>query len=280
MGCADMQKLSVVELKEKARQLRISVIKMLSEAGSGHSGGSLGMADVFACVYFGGVMQYDPKNPDWSERDRFILSNGHICPIRYAAMAEAGFFPKEELLTLRKINSRLQGHPSITNLPGLESSNASLGQGLGIACGKALAARLDEKKHWVFCCISDGECDEGSTWEAVMFASHHKISNLIAFIDDNGTQMDGDSKNIIDLEPLEKKFQEFGWEAWACNGHDIPAILAAFEKAKALKSDKPRIIIFKTVIGKGVSFMEGKWQWHGKAPNKEETAQALKELGA
>src|SRR3989338_148573 len=275
-----MQKLGGQELKEKARQLRILVVKMLSEAGSGHAGGSMGMADVFACLYFGGVMQYDPKNPGWNDRDRLILSNGHICPIRYAAMAEAGFFPKEELSTLRKINSRLQGHPDAKGLPGFESSNTSLCQCLGIACGKALAARLDGRKNWVFCSLGDGECDEGATWEAVAFAAHHQLANVIAFVDDNGTQMDGDTRDILEMEPLEEKFRNFGWETAVCNGHDINAIMAAFDKDKKRASGEPKMIIFKTVIGKGASFMEGKWQWHGKVPNKEETVQALKELGA
>lgn len=253
---------------------------MVTTAQSGHPGAPLGLADIFSCLYFS-VLNHDPAKPDWKERDRLILSNGHVCAVRYAAMAESGYFPKEELLTFRKMGSRLQGHPSRLDLPGLESSNASLGQGLGIAVGMALAARLDKRTNFVYACLSDGECEEGSTWEAAMFASKYKLDNLIAFIDRNKIQIDGGTETIMPLEPFAAKWRDHNWSVIEADGNDCKQILASFEKArKNAGSGRPTAIIFTTIMGKGVSFMEGKHEWHGKPPSPEQGEAALKELAA
>lgn len=269
----DVRKLALI-----ANDIRVDIVQMLLEAGSGHSAGPMGLADIFSCLYFN-VLNHDPQNPYWNERDRFILSNGHCAPVRYAAMAEAGFFPKEELSTLRKLGSCLQGHVDRLCLPGLENTNASLGQGLGVAAGMAYAARMDNRNNFVYCGLGDGECDEGSVWESAMFASHYKLDNLIAFVDRNDIQIDGFTRDVMNLEPFAEKWVSFGWNVFITGGHDIPKILEAFEWVKSKAgSGKPSVIIFKTTPGKGVSFMEGKFQWHGKAPNAEEAAIALKEL--
>jgi transketolase len=269
----DVRKLALI-----ANDIRVDIIQMLLEAGSGHSAGPLGLTDIFSCLYFS-VMNHDPQNTGWDGRDRFVLSPGHCAPVRYAAMAEAGFFPKEELKTLRKLGSRLQGHVDRIWLPGLENTNASLGQGTGIAAGMALAAMKDNKQHTVFVCVSDGECDEGSTWEAAMFASHYKLDNLIAFVDRNDIQIDGFTHDVMNLEPFADKWKSFGWNVYIEGGHDIAKILQAFEWAKSKRgSGKPSVIIFKTIPGKGVSFMEGKADWHGKPPSKDEAVIALNEL--
>jgi transketolase len=278
---------AVIEMAEKpgarelsliANTMRQHVIRMLLSAKSGHSAGPLGMADIFAAMYFS-VLNHDPKKPDWDARDRLILSNGHICPILYAALAEAGYFPREELLTLRKLGSRLQGHQHPGELPGIENAGGPLGQGLGISCGIASALRLDNNPARIYCLCSDGEHGEGATWEAAMFAAKYKLSNLIAIMDRNFIQIDGTTEGVMPLEPLAEKYRAFGWSTLEVDGHDIPAFLLAIEKAKANKAG-PTMIIAKTTPGKGVSFMEGKYEWHGKAPNEEEAKSALAQLEA
>ena len=263
-------------LEEKANKIRESIIEMLTEAGSGHSAGPLGMADVFTSFYFH-ILNHDPKNPDWPERDRLILSNGHICPVRYAAMGEAGYFPLEELLTLRKINSRLQGHPHRGALPGVETTSGPLGSGLSQAAGVALAAKLDNKKYRVYCFMSDGEHDAGNTWEAAMFISKNRLSNLTALIDRNNIQIDGYTENIMPLEPLKEKYESFGWHVLEIDGHNFEEIVDAVNEAKAIH-EEPTVIIAHTIPGKGVSFMENEYLWHGKPPTREEARVALDEL--
>jgi len=274
-----MTKLSVDELKEKARRLRINVIKALYAAGSGHSGGSMGLADIFAVLYFN-TLKHNPKDPDWKDRDRLILSIGHVVPVRYAAMAESGYFPKTELATLRKLGTRLQGHPHRLDLPGLELSGGSLGQGLGIAVGVALGAKMNNDKFLTYCSMGDGELQEGSIWEAAMAASHYKLNNLIGFVDRNKLQIDGNTEDIMALEPLDKKWESFGWNVLAANGNDVAEVVNAFDNAKAkLSEGKPVVILFNTFMGKGVSFMEDDHGWHGKSPSEEEAKKALVELG-
>ncbi|MDP3991760.1 MAG: transketolase [Candidatus Colwellbacteria bacterium] len=263
-------------LEEKANKIRESIIKMLTEAGSGHSAGPLGMADVFTAFYFH-ILNHDPKNPDWPERDRLILSNGHICPVRYATMGEAGYFPLEELLTLRKINSRLQGHPHRGALPGVETTSGPLGSGLSQAAGVALAAKLDNEKYRVYCFMSDGEQDAGNTWEAAMFISKNRLSNLTALIDRNNIQIDGYTENIMPLEPLKEKYESFGWHVLEIDGHNFEEIVDAVNEAKAIH-EEPTVIIAHTIPGKGVSFMENEYLWHGKPPTREEAKVALQEL--
>ncbi|HIH20667.1 TPA: transketolase [Candidatus Micrarchaeota archaeon] len=268
----------IKQLKLRAVDLRMHVIRMVTQAQSGHVGGPLGLADIYACLYFN-VMKHKPQKPEWEDRDRLILSNGHVCAIRYAAMAEAGYFPVQELSTFRKLGSRLQGHPSRVDLPGLETSNASLGQGLGLAIGKALACRLDNRKNFVFVSLSDGECEEGSTWEGAMFAAHHKVDNLIAFIDYNNIQIDGPLPEIMDVAPFAEKWRAFGWTVLQEDGNDVEKVLKAFKKAKGrTRKGKPVVIVFKTVPGKGVSFMENNFKWHGTPPKPEEGEKALQEL--
>ncbi|MCP5499134.1 MAG: transketolase [Leptospiraceae bacterium] len=264
------------DLKKKANEIRQEVIKMVTEAASGHPGGPLGLADIFSVLYFH-TLKHDPSNPNMDERDRLILSNGHVCAVRYAAMALAGYFPAEELLTFRKYGSRLQGHPATRYLEGLESSSGSLGQGLSVSVGLALAARLQQKEHKIFTCISDGECGEGMTWEAVQSASHYKLDNLIAFMDRNHIQIDGFTEDVMKLDPLDKKFESFGWFVLQADGHNIEGIKEAFRIARNHKGS-PCIILFKTVLGKGVSFMENNPKWHGNPPSKELAEKALEEL--
>jgi len=264
-------------LEEMANLIRKDVIEMLLEAGSGHSAGPLGMADIFSALYFH-VLDHDPKNPDWADRDRLILSNGHICPVRYAAMARAGYFPVEELLTLRKINSRLQGHPHRKVLPGVETTSGPLGSGLSQAIGVALAGKLDDKKYRVFCAMSDGELQEGNTWEALMFAGKNKLNNLVAIIDRNNIQIDGNTEDIMSLEPLKEKLESFKFHVIEIDGHNIEQFIDAVNEAKVIH-EKPTVIIAHTIPGKGVSFMENDYSWHGKPPKKEEADKALIELG-
>jgi transketolase len=264
-------------LEEMANLIRKDVIEMLLEAGSGHSAGPLGMADIFSALYFH-VLDHDPKNPDWADRDRLILSNGHICPVRYAAMARAGYFPVEELLTLRKINSRLQGHPHRKALPGVETTSGPLGSGLSQAIGVALAGKLDDKKYRVFCAMSDGELQEGNTWEALMFAGKNKLNNLVAIIDRNNIQIDGNTEDIMSLEPLKEKLESFKFHVIEIDGHNIEQFIDAVNEAKVIH-EKPTVIIAHTIPGKGVSFMENDYSWHGKPPKKEEADKALIELG-
>ena len=270
------QELSLNELPKMANQIRQDIIEMLLEAKSGHSAGSLGMADVFTSLYFK-VLNYDPKNPQWPERDRLVLSNGHICPVQYAAMARTGFFPLEELKTLRKLNSRLQGHPHRTSLPGVETTSGPLGSGLSQAIGMALAAKMDGKKYQIYCVMSDGEHDEGNTWEAVMLAGKLKLDNLTAIIDRNNIQLDGFTEDIMPLEPLAEKYHAFNWHVIEIDGHNFEEIISSFEQARAIFG-KPVVIIAHTIPGKGVDFMENRFEWHGRAPNKEQAQEALRQL--
>ena len=263
-------------LEEKANQIREDIIKMLVTAGSGHSAGPLGMADVFTAFYFH-ILHHNPQKPLWPDRDRLVLSNGHICPVQYVTLAHAGYFPIEELTTLRKIHSRLQGHPHRGSLPGVETTSGPLGEGLGQAIGMALAARMDQKKHRIYCLMSDGEQDSGITWEAVMFAGKNRLSNLTAIMDRNNIQIDGYTESIMPLEPLKEKYEAFNWHVLEIDGHNFEQIVDAVHEAKAIY-EKPTLIIAHTIPGRGVSFMERDYRWHGIPPNKEQAATALKEL--
>jgi len=280
-ACPDNKfNLSTAELKEMARKLRRHVITMIAAAGSGHPGGSLSAADIITALYFK-VLRHNPENPQWADRDRFILSKGHAAPILYAALAEAGYFPVAELATLRKLDSRLQGHTDSKFTPGVEMSAGSLGMGLSFAIGVALAASLDSKTYRTYVLLSDGECEEGQTWEAVLsaahFKAHTKLDNLTAVVDCNGIQLSGRTCDIMNLEPFARKWQAFGWHTIDIDGHDFDQILSACQSAGKTK-DKPTVIIAHTIKGKGVSFMENNVAFHGKAPTKEETERALKEL--
>ncbi|MDP1706689.1 MAG: transketolase [bacterium] len=263
-------------LEEIANRLRQSVIGMLVEAGSGHSAGPLGMADIFAAFYFH-ILNHDPKKPLWLDRDRLVLSNGHICPIQYVALAQAGYFPLNELKTLRKLGTRLQGHPHRGALPGVETTSGPLGSGLSQAIGMALAARLDQKKYRVYCLMSDAEHQEGNTWEAIMFAGKERLNNLTAVIDRNNIQIDGFTEQIMPLEPLRKKYEAFNWHVLEVDGHNIEDFVDAVNEAKAIY-EKPTVIIAHTIPGKGVDFMEKDFNWHGKPPTREEANKALAEL--
>jgi transketolase len=263
-------------LEETANKIRKKIIDILENAGSGHSAGSLGMADIFTALYFH-ILNHAPKKPSWSGRDRLVLSNGHVVPAQYAAMAYAGYFPVQELKTLRQINSRLQGHPHRTSLPGIEITSGPLGSGLSQAIGIALAAQLDKKKHRVYCIMSDGEHDEGNLWEAVMFAGKNKLGNITCIIDRNNIQIDGYTEDVMPLEPLKSKYEAFGWHVLEIDGHNFEQIIDATNEAKAI-FEEPTVIIAHTIPGKGVSFMERDYAWHGKAPTKKEEENALKEL--
>lgn len=269
--------MTIQELQSKANEVRQDIIKMLLEAGSGHSAGSLGMTDVFMALYFGGVMNYDSKKPDWDERDRLILSNGHICPALYATLAHADYFPHSELVTLRKLGSRLQGHPERERLPGLEATSGPLGCGLAQAAGYAYAARMDGKDFRIFCMTSDAEHQEGNHWEAVAFAGKNNLSNLTSFVDRNNIQIDGYTEDIMPLEPLKAKYEAFNWSVIEIDGHNIEAIIDAVNMAKAIH-ENPTVIICRTIPGKGVEFMENLPEWHGKSPNEEEAKKALNNL--
>jgi len=266
------------ELSLMANSMRQDVVRMLLPAESGHTAGPLGMADVFSILFFH-EMKYNAAQPKWEGRDRFVLSNGHICPILYAAMARAGFFPLEELMTLRKMGSRLQGHPSMHRLPGIENSSGPLGEGLAIACGMALSGKMDKSEWRVYCAMSDGEHQEGSTWEAVMLAAKYKLDNLVAVCDRNFIQIDGGTEDVMPLGDMAEKYRAFGWHAIEADGHDYDAMISALDEARATKG-KPTMIIAKTVPGKGVSFAENNYKWHGVAPKPEEAAKALAELEA
>lgn len=278
---------SIGALELKANEIRQDIIKMLIEAGSGHSAGPLGLADIFTAMYFN-VLNHDPKNPDWEERDRLILSNGHCCPVQYATMAHAGYFDRKELMTLRKLGTRLQGHPERTRLPGIETTSGPLGCGLSQASGMAMAMQIDGVKHrWVYCITSDGEHDEGNFWEAAMFASKYKLSNLTAIVDRNNIQIDGPTEEIMPLEDLHAKWAAFGWHVIEIDGNDLEAVIDACNMAKAIV-EKPVVIIAHTIPGKGVDYMEYDYRWHGNppgtidppgAPPKDEQAKiALKDL--
>ncbi len=270
--------LSISELEHKAYTIREDIIRMLEKAGSGHSAGPLGLAEIFTALYFD-IMRYDPKNPDWSERDVFFLSNGHCVPVQYATMAEAGFFPKEELLTLRKLGSRLQGHPERTKLPGLENTSGPLGSGLSQGAGYAYTLQyIDHQPHrWVYVVTGDGELDEGNIWEAAMFAGKYKLSQLIVFVDRNNIQIDGTTDDVMPLEDLHGKWKSFGWHVQEIDGHNVESILDAASMARAI-TNKPSVIISHTIPGKGVDFMEYDYHWHGSPPNSEQAKDALHKL--
>jgi len=270
-----MKRYSEKELIKLANQLRQDVIEMLVRSGSGHSGGSLGMADIFAVLYFK-VLKFIPTKPNYPGRDRLILSNGHICPILYTTLSRAGFFPLVKLKTLRKINSQLQGHPHNKSLPGIENSSGPLGQGISQAVGLALAAKMDKSPHRIFCITSDGEHNEGQVWEAIMTAHKYKLNNLIIIVDNNGIQIDGRTKDIMPISPLKTKYQSFGWRVLEIDGNNIKQIIRALELAK--QSTKPVAIIAHTILGKGVNFMENNYLWHGQAPSQAEATEALKQL--
>lgn len=273
---ANLTDSKVQELEVTANTIRESIIEMLLEAKSGHTAGPLGMADIFTLLYFH-ILKHDPKNPSWNERDRLVLSNGHICPVLYATMAHAGYFPVEELKTLRKFGSRLQGHPHREWLLMLETSSGPLGEGLAQAVGMAIADRIDGGTKHFYCLLGDGELDEGSNWEAMMLAGKEKLHNLIAVVDRNNIQIDGFTENIMPLDSLRAKWEAFNWHVVECSGHDFRALDEAFEEAKAVY-ERPSVIIAHTTPGKGVNEFEEKYEWHGKAPNKEEADMALKEL--
>ena len=274
MEILDDKKIRFLEMT--ANQIRQDVIDMLVEAGSGHSAGPLGMADVFTALYFH-VLNHDPKNPNWPDRDRLILSNGHICPIQYAILARAGYFDIEELKTLRKLNSRLQGHPHRGALPGIETTSGPLGSGLSQSAGFALAAKLDQKKYRIYALLSDGEQDAGNTWEAAMFIGKNKLNNITAIIDRNNIQIDGFTEDTMPLESLKEKYEAFRWHVLEIDGHNIEQIVDACNEARAI-FEKPTIIIVHTIPGKGVSFMEQDYLWHGIPPDKEQAKKALNEL--
>ncbi|MBI2411302.1 MAG: transketolase [Candidatus Kerfeldbacteria bacterium] len=259
-----------------ANTIRQDVLKALTAAGSGHPGGSLGMADIFTALYFH-ALKHDPQNPTWQERDRLLLSNGHICPVMYAAMAHVGYFPTEELMTLRKFGARLQGHPHRVALPGIETTSGPLGSGVSQAVGMALAARLDNKRHHVYVLTSDGEHQEGNTWEGVMMAAAYKLDNIIQIIDRNNIQIEGNTEDVMPLDSLRAKYSAFNWNVREIDGHNFSQIIEAINWAKD-SVGKPTVIIATTVPGRGVSFMEHQYSWHGKAPKPEELAAALKEL--
>jgi transketolase len=272
-----MEQEKISWLKEKAREIRAHIIRMTAAAGSGHPGGSLSAADIVTTLYFH-LMRVDPGNPSWPDRDRFILSKGHAAPLLYAVLAERGFFPPEELLTLRKLGSRLQGHPDMKSLPGVEMTTGSLGQGLSAGNGMALAAKLDGRDYRVFVLLGDGEIQEGMVWEAAMAAAHYRLDNVTAFLDHNGLQIDGPVTEVMSPEPVAEKWNAFGWHVQVIDGHDYKQIISAVETARQVKG-RPQMIIAETCKGKGVSFMENQVDWHGTAPKAEEAERALAELG-
>lgn len=265
----------IKELEGKAKEIRRLIVKMISKAGSGHPGGSLSSTDLITTLFFS-VLKHDPKNPLWEERDRFHMSKGHCCPLWYAVLANSGYFSEDKLMTLRQFGSLLQGHPD-RRTPGIEVASGSLGQGLSVALGMSLAAKMDKKNYRVYCLMGDGEIQEGNIWEAAMASSHYECDNLCAILDYNGFQIDGKTKEVMNLEPLVDKWGAFGWHTIEINGHDMKEIMEAYNEAEGIKG-KPSIIIAHTIKGKGVSFMENVVDFHGRAPTKEETEKALKEL--
>src|ERR1700736_1600800 len=276
MGSLSAEQLT--ELKYHANDVRRASIRSLVAAGSGHSGGSLDMADIFTALYFH-VMRHDPKRPEWADRDRLLLSCGHIAPVRYSAMAYAGYFPVEELLTLRKFGTRLQGHPERVSLPGLETTSGPLGEGLAQGTGMALGAKMDGADWRVYVIASDGEHQCGLHWEAMMTAAKFKLDNLTCIVDRNVIQIDGSTEDVMPLEPFADKYRAFNWEVFECDGHDIAAFVETIGKAKQVKG-KPQVVIAHTVMGKGVSYMEGDYLWHGKPPKKDEAEIPWRELNA
>ena len=267
----------IENLKEKARQVRIEIVKMLAQAGSGHTGGSLSSADIVTALFFY-KMRHNPEDPKWKDRDRFVLSKGHAAPVLYTALALSGYFDKSLLGSLRKIDSPLQGHPCCKLLSGVEVSTGSLGQGLSVANGMALGLRLAGSPARVYCLLGDGEIQEGQVWEAAMTASHYKIDNICAIIDHNRLQIDGNCSEVMNIEPIEAKFEAFGWNVFTIDGHNMQEIVEALDMAEKIKG-KPTVIVANTIKGKGVSIFEGNVQYHGVAPNQEELEIALKELG-
>jgi transketolase len=270
-----VKQVSLDSLKSAALQMRRDILSTIAAAGSGHPGGSLSAVELLTSLYYT-ELRHDPSNPDWPDRDKFILSKAHACPVLYVVLAHCGYFPKEELGTFRKINSRLQGHAH-TMTPGVEMSGGSLGQGLSFAVGTAIAGKLDGRSSRVFAMLGDGECDEGQVWEAAMSASHYRLDNLVAIVDRNGIQNDRFTSEVMNLEPLPDKWRSFGWHVIEIDGHSFPEVLSALDEARSVK-DKPSVIIAATVKGKGVSFMENNPEFHGKAPNAEQLEQAFKEL--
>lgn len=271
-----MEQSKKLELMRIANDVRIGIIEGVYNAGCGHPGGSLSIADILTYLYFV-ELKVDPKNPKWDDRDRFVLSKGHTAPALYAVLAERGYFPKEDLVTLRKTTSHLQGHPDMKGTPGVDMSTGSLGQGISAACGMALSAKLSNKDYRVYAILGDGEIEEGQVWEASMFAAHNKLDNLCILVDNNGLQIDGRITEVCSPEPIDKKFEAFGFNVIIIDAHDFDSIEAAYEKAKTVKG-KPTAIISKSTKGKGVSFMEDKVEWHGSAPNTEQYKIAMEEL--
>jgi transketolase len=267
---------SIDEMKALAKKIRRDIITMIGTAGSGHPGGSLSAVEILTALYFK-VLRHNPADPQWADRDRFILSKGHAAPVLYATLAASGYLPQQELCTLRKIDSRLQGHPECGLTPGVEMSAGALGQGLSFGIGVALAGRLNRQDYRTYVLVGDGECDEGQVWEAAMAAAHFKLDKLAAIVDHNGIQLDGWNKDIMNLEPLPEKWQSFGWRVIEADGHDVADLIEAFERAKKV-AGQPTVIIAHTVKGKGVSFMENNPDFHGKAPSAEEMKIALQEL--
>ena len=272
--------MDIPELEQRAQAMRADIVKMIAEAGSGHPGGSLSCIDVLAALYLGGVMAYDPADPHMAGRDRFVLAKGHAAPALYTVLAHAGFFPRGELMTLRKLGSRLQGHPDSKLCPGVEVSTGSLGQGLSIAAGTACGLRLDGNDARVFAQLGDGECQEGQVWEAAMFSAHQKLGHLVAIIDNNELQIDGCIHEVCDPGDLGARFAAFGWSVTTADGHDLAALIDALSAAKADSSPQPKLVVARTVKGKGVPFMENQAGWHGKAPDAAQLQEALAALGA
>lgn len=271
------KKLTIKELELKAEEIREDIIKMLEHAGSGHSAGPLGLADIFTALYFD-ILKHDPKKPNWDQRDILLLSNGHCAPVLYATMAHAGYLERKELMSLRAFGSRLQGHPERTKLPGLENTSGPLGCGLSQACGMSLAMRMNKDSHrWLFVVMGDGELNEGNVWEAAMLASKYKLSNIVGIIDRNNIQIDGPTETVMPLEDLSAKWESFGWHVIDIDGNNIEAIIDACAMARAIV-EKPVMIIAHTIPGKGVEFMEYDYLWHGKPPNHEQAVQALHDL--
>jgi len=268
---------NITELKRISKEIRKDIILSISEAGSGHTGGSLGLADIFTTLYFN-VINHNPKEPNWEERDRLILSIGHVAPVLYATLAQAGYFSKEELLTLRKLGSRLQGHPNKkSRLPGLEVSSGSLGQGLSIAVGMALAAKSNKEKYRIYAILGDGELQEGSNWEAAMSAAHYKLKNITAIIDRNNCQIDGRTSDVMEIEPLTEKWRAFGWNVLECNGNNFTEIINTCRSAEQ-SVFRPNVIIAKTIMGKGIKSIEDDFHWHGKAPTNDEAEKFISEI--
>ena len=273
-----MEQAKIAELQKKAIEIKLDILEEVFSASSGHPGGSMSIAEILTYLYFV-EMKVDPKNPKWEDRDRFVLSKGHCAPGLYAALAEKGFFPKEDLKTFRRVDSYLQGHPDMKGVPGVDMSSGSLGLGISTACGMALSGKIYNKDYRVYSVLGDGEIAEGQVWEAAMFASHYKLDNLCAFVDFNGLQIDGAIVDVMNSTPIDEKFKAFGWNVIVIDGHDFNQIEAAVEEAKATKG-QPTMIVCKTTKGKGVSFMENNAGWHGKAPNAEEYEKAVAELKA